>query len=107
MLEGEIELVAHADHRNGITGEPFDVVLFDYIPPGEPPERLMGIVLSDESDQELGQVCCFVLSPLLAAQGIITFRQNSYRGDRFAELLRTLIAKAKKKQRKSKEKSEL
>jgi hypothetical protein len=69
-------------HRNGISGAPFHVVLFDDI--DDENTTKVGI-LFEESHH------CAVLDVAKLAAGSIGFGVNSYRGDVFEEQLRKAI----------------
>ena len=70
-------------HRNGVSGAPFNVVLFtDHGPHGS---RKLGIVF-----EAAHHVAVFDLAKLAA--GDIAFGSNSWRGDQFEPRLRRLIA---------------
>ncbi|MEZ6128920.1 MAG: hypothetical protein R3C59_09575 [Planctomycetaceae bacterium] len=71
-----------ARHRNGISGAPFHVVLFEDI--GDEASLKVGIVF--EASHHVA-----VLDVRLLAEGIITFGQNSWRGDVFEPELRQQI----------------
>jgi hypothetical protein len=72
-------------HRNGISGAPFDVVLFRDADEG----RMLGVVFDAEY-----HVAVFNLDKL--AQGDIAFGSNSWRGDRYEPALRRLITNHRK-----------
>jgi len=92
----KIELVAHDYHRNGICGEGFRPILFDWKDADDSGEtrRMLAILLSKETQDELGTVPCFVLDVDMVANGNIRFFENSWRGDHFSDALRTAIAEA-------------
>ncbi len=81
------KLVAQDHHRNGISGQPFDVAIFE-----SEGRRMLGIVLDEDADSNTGYVNCFVLDIDKLAAGNITFGSNSWRGDNFASELRAWIA---------------
>jgi hypothetical protein len=75
-------------HRNGISGEPFNVVKFHDPENGD----MLGIVFPlDEGETWNGRVAVFKLD--LLAQGNISFGQNSWRGDHYEKELRDAIGK--------------
>src|SRR5574343_542913 len=74
-------------HRNGISGEPFAVVLFTHEGNRIPEDLMVGIVFQSE-----GHVAVFNVARL--AQGDIKFASNSYRGDRFERELREAVHRA-------------
>lgn len=69
-------------HRNGISGAPFHVILFE--DKGDEASRKVGIVF--QSPQHVA-----VLDVNKLASGNITFGQNSWRGDVFEIELRAAI----------------
>ena len=69
------------NHRNGISGAPFHVLIFQDDEQG----RMLGIVF-----QEPYHVAVFNLDKL--AQGNIAFGVNSWRGDWYEPYLRTAIS---------------
>lgn len=76
--------VAH--HRNGIAGAPFYVVRFTA---AEDKRPMVGIVFEEPANVA-------VLDTALLAQGVITFGDNSWRGDQYAPELRAAIARYEK-----------
>ncbi len=77
-----IRVIDTAYHRNGISGAPFHVFLFDDT--------------SDENTRKIGILFeepyhCAVLDVARLAQGSIAFGVNSYRGDRFESALRNSL----------------
>lgn len=77
----KIKKIAH--HRNGICGEPFDIVLFadkQY----RPMRNMMAIIFETKT-------CVAVLDTDLLAGGVIEFGQNSWRGDTYEADLRAII----------------
>ena len=69
-------------HRNGISGAPFHVFLFDDV--GDENTRKLGILFEAPHH-------CAVLDVTKLAQGSIAFGVNSYRGDVFEPALRNAI----------------
>jgi hypothetical protein len=72
----EIEIIASDHHRNGVSGAPFDVVLFRY-----EDTRLLAVIFRK-------QFYCAVLDVEEIARGTI---ESAYRGDAFETPLRTLL----------------
>lgn len=70
-----------AFHRNGVGGLPFSVVLFD----DEECGRMVGIVFGEP-------MTTAVLNIDLLSDSNIAFGENSWRGDRWDEFLRSAIA---------------
>jgi hypothetical protein len=91
MIKGDgfgIEVKSVAYHRNGVSGQPFHVVLFDNIE-GRHIEQCVGIVFD-------GTKRVAVLNVDKLTQGVIAFGRNSYRGDRFSPMLKQAIKEWKK-----------
>jgi hypothetical protein len=79
-LEGA-HVIAAADHRNGVSGAPFGVVLFE--DDGKDGSRKVGIWF-----KQGGEGChCAVLDVDKLAAGDIAFGSNSWRGDRYEPML--------------------
>lgn len=84
----DITVKAIDRHRNGVGGEPFHVVLFEWRDDGERDRRQMMGIVFDESNYVA------VLDLVQTCQGNIEFANgNSWRGDHFEYALRTAIAK--------------
>ena len=77
-----IKTLSIARHRNGVAGQPFDVILFKEY--GRGGGRKVGIVF-DEAHY------CAVLDIGLLAAGDIAFGSNSWRGDDYEPQLREAI----------------
>ena len=77
-----IKTLATARHRNGVAGQPFEVILFKEYGPGG--SRKAGIVFDEPH-------YCAVLDIGLLAAGDIAFGSNSWRGDHFEQSLRKAI----------------
>lgn len=77
-----INVVDWAYHRNGISGAPFHVILFDDT--GDENTRKVGIVFEEPYH-------CAVLDVAKLAGGSIAFGVNSYRGDTFEASLRKAL----------------
>ena len=78
----KLKIIATACHRNGICGEPFEVVLFEDRGP-EGSRKLA--ILFDEPHY------CAVLDIAKLAAGDIEFGSNSFRGDNYEPHLRQAI----------------
>jgi hypothetical protein len=77
-----------AFHRNGISGVPFHVVLFDCDVNG----RMVGVVMEGTTERTPNPEVA-VLNVGLLAEGEIDFMVNSHRGDVYApELCRAIAA---------------
>jgi hypothetical protein len=77
------QIVSVAYHRNGIGGEGFYRVEFDET---EYKNRLVAVVLEPESDERLGAIGVFVISPDCT---------DAWRGDQFADALRSIVKRSK------------
>lgn len=90
MTKLRVTLIDHAHHRNGISGQPFDVALFEH-----DGEDFVAIMLDNEAAESLGYVPCFVLRLDLLTQHNIAFAGgNSWRGGQFVGPLQDAIYKA-------------
>ena len=82
MKDTPIGIVSVSHHRNGISGTPFAVVLFDH-----EGTRKVGIVFTDSKTDNTRDAsydgCTAVLDVALLAAGDIGFGHNSWRGDYF------------------------
>jgi hypothetical protein len=78
----KLKIIAIAHHRNGISGAPFDVVLFEDA--GPEGGRKVAILFKGDS-------FCAVLDLAKLAAGDIEFGSNSWRGDKFEQSLRKAI----------------
>lgn len=93
ITEDEVTIVAHDSHRNGVMGQRFEVVLFDFRPDGEKKaKRMLAVLLPEVTALDLGSVGCFVLDVKKLTRGEVRFGRNSWRGDEFAPVLRRLLA---------------
>jgi hypothetical protein len=79
----KLKTLAIARHRNGVAGQPFEVILFNER--GSRASRKLGI-LFDEPHY------CAVLDIDLLAAGDIAFGSNSWRGDDYEPYLRQAVA---------------
>jgi hypothetical protein len=75
-----IRVIDWAHHRNGISGAPFHVVLFDDV--DDENTRKVGILFDKPYH-------CAVLDVAKLSAGSIAFGFNSYRGDVFEDALRS------------------
>jgi len=78
----KLKIINFATHRNGITGAPFAVVLFQNT--GPEGSRKVAILFEQEAH-------CAVLDVDKLASGNIAFGSNSWRGDHFEQSLRKAI----------------
>jgi hypothetical protein len=78
----KLKIINIAHHRNGVSGAPFDVVLFeDRVPEVS---RKVAIVFDEPHH-------CAVLDVAKLAAGDIAFGSNSWRGDDYEPHLRTAL----------------
>ena len=78
------KVVDVAHHRNGVHGTPFDVVLFKDKDTGE---LFVGIL----PDCDQNEHNSFVLSVDRMSKGSVTFAENSWRGDNYAQELKQAV----------------
>ena len=76
-----LKIMDIATHRNGISGEPFDVVLFH-----DGTSKKVGVVF-------YAPFHCAVLDITMLSVGNITFGINSWRGDQYEPYLRKAAAR--------------
>ena len=81
----KLKTLATAHHRNGVSGTPFDVVIFRDT--GKEGSVKLGIVFDQPS-------CCAILDIDKLARHDIAFGSNSWRGDNYERELRRMIAQA-------------
>jgi hypothetical protein len=87
------QIIAAATHRNGISGAPYGVVLFDDY--GEDGSRKVGIWFEPGTEG-----ChCAVLDVDKLAAGDIASMSNSWRGDHYDPMLRTVIEQIDREER--------
>lgn len=88
----KVEVTDAAEHRNGISGKPFTVVLFKWVDGEGVTRNMLGIVAAgdgDNADKPNGE--CYVLDRDMLADGNIAFGENSWRGDTFETVLRASV----------------
>lgn len=73
-------------HRNGVSGAPFHVAIVS----GEQGQRML-VVRFEDCDEAVGQVVCAAFDIDKLAAGDIAFFSNSWRGDRFHEVVDAAI----------------
>ncbi len=78
----QLKIIDSAYHRNGVTGTPFQVVLFE--DQGAGGSRKVAILFGDRDR-------CAVLDVAKLAAGDIAFGSNSWRGDYYVPHLRSAI----------------
>lgn len=78
-------LTSIAYHRNGITGEGFHVVLFKARERGEPTRNMVAIAFNDPE-----QIA--ILDADMTAAGNVTFGENSWRHEHYADAILGWIA---------------
>lgn len=81
MSDLKISNITFDYHRNGISGAPFKVFLFDKEESGDEKRRMLGVVFEEEGH-------CAVFDVELLSKGEIRFFYNSWRGDNFEGALR-------------------
>jgi hypothetical protein len=79
----KLTIIDIAHHRNGISGAPFDVALFE---DHDPTEGSRKVAVLFEAPHH-----CAVLDVDKLAQGDIAFGSNSWRGDHYEPQLRKAI----------------
>ena len=89
MAKLDIKVTAVDYHRNGICGEGFYVVLFDWND-GPHTRQMLGVVFPERDGQPSMRTAVFGRD-LLAAGNIAFARGNSWRGGHFAEALAAAI----------------
>ena len=80
-------IISIARHRNGVSGSPFDAIIFRDIGSGD--SIKLGIVIDEPS-------YCAVLDIAKLAKHDIAFGSNSWRGDEYESALRKVIAEREK-----------
>ncbi len=85
MRHVDIKVIERSFHRNGISGEPFEVFLLDDRKNG----RMVAIRFSDHPD------AVAVLNVDMLAKGDISFGSNSWRGDVYNDAIRKALFDAK------------
>jgi hypothetical protein len=84
----KLKILDTANHRNGICGAPFAVVLFE--DRGPDASRKVAILFDNQHH-------CAVLDVAKVAAGDIAFGSNSWRGDNYEPFLRQSIETANQK----------
>ena len=79
----KLKIINIDHHRNGVSGAPFDIVLFK--DRGQEGSRKLAILFEDEYH-------CAVLDVAKLAAGDIAFASNSWRGDNYEPFLRDAVA---------------
>jgi hypothetical protein len=79
----KLKIIDIAHHRNGVSGAPFDVVLFKER--GRDGSRKVAILFEEQSH-------CAVLDVAKLAEGDIAFGSNSWRGDDYEPDLKDAIS---------------
>ena len=78
----KLNIIDIARHRNGVTGTPFDMVLFTER--GSAGSRKVAILFEQQG-------CCAVLDVAKLAAGDIAFGSNSWRGDHYEAGVRAAV----------------
>ena len=73
-----------AYHRNGVSGEPFHVVLFDKEEDGQT-DRMVAVRFKDDAGEGFKNPRIAVLDIALLYESVIEFGDNSFRGDNFVD----------------------
>jgi hypothetical protein len=85
------KVVSIAYHRNGVSGDPFYVALVEDDESERGPLLAIvpdsAVVSGGMASPQTGCLQCYVINPLLAAQGTIEFGPNSWRGDKFFDVV--------------------
>jgi hypothetical protein len=88
---GKITIQEYAFHRNGVFGEPFWAVRFQWNPgDGKGKEDFLASLFYEKG------YCSILSVDRLESHGVAFGRGNSWRGDEFEPRLRKLIEKAEK-----------
>ena len=83
-------------HRNGSSGEPFEVVTFDMVEDSQS-RKMVAIRFQDDQNEEWTSPRIAVLDIAMLAQGIIEMSEgNAWRGDRFSDELDSFFTINKK-----------
>jgi hypothetical protein len=79
-----------AYHRNGVCGEPFQVITFEKIDGSKPAQKMVAIRFRDDNDtnDDFNSPRIAILDIALLHEGIIEMADgNTWRGDYFADHL--------------------
>ena len=77
-----------AYHRNGVCGEPFQVLTFEKIEDSEPAKKMVAIRFRDDNDDDFNAPRIAVFDIALLHEGIIEMADgNAWRGDLFSDHL--------------------
>lgn len=79
----KLTIIDIAHHRNGVSSEPFDIVLFNDRSENKG-RRMVGILFEARGH-------CAVMDVVKLAEGDIAFGSNSWRGDNYDPYLRAAI----------------
>ena len=87
-----LKLTEVAYHRNGICGAGFYAVAFKHRPEGRQWRSFVATVFPGDDENAIGADGLYtVLDAGVAAEGVVTFGLNSWRGDEFINQLRVWI----------------
>ncbi|MGI9489141.1 MAG: hypothetical protein ACR2RF_25300 [Geminicoccaceae bacterium] len=75
----KLRIIQHARHRNGVSGQPFELFLFE--------EKRGQCMLAIRFESDPTYPACAVLNVEKLAKGDIAMGSNSWRGDTYNELL--------------------
>jgi len=81
-----IKIIKTSHHRNGVSGEPFKVIIFEHSEDDDDmPKTMVAVRFADDSkDGGFSAARCAVFDLALLYEGVIEFGENSWRGDHFA-----------------------
>ena len=77
-----------AYHRNGVCGEPFQVITFEKIDGNKPAQKMVAIRFRDDNDDDFNCPRIAILDIALLHEGVIEMSEgNAWRGDHFSDHL--------------------
>lgn len=103
--EQKLSIQQVAGHRNGVSGMPFHIIKFRDVSPDEPKRNMVGILFNYDEIEEARKKkdwtnpYCAVFDLDLLSEGNITFGENSFRGDHYADALFDAVTQFNKKER--------
>lgn len=86
MREFTLKILQLDYHRNGVGGNGFYIIAFDFEEDEGNQRKMVGIVFEDQGN-------CAVFDRELLGKGEVRFFHNSWRGDHFEKQLREAIRK--------------
>ena len=81
-----IKPISVAHHRNGVCGEPFHCVIFDWTD-GDETNRMLAVRFADDECEEYQNPRIAVFNVAALYESNIEFGSNSFRGDHFVEYI--------------------